>query len=49
VEEQVLVIETRLFQEQAESTISGHFFMLTEPGSIERLFNALVLQYPDIE
>lgn len=41
VEEQVLLIETRLFQEQAEANISGHFFMLTEPGSIERLFNAL--------
>ena len=43
VEEQVLLIETRLFQEQAENNISGHFFMLTEPGSIERLFNALGL------
>jgi len=41
VEEQVLLIETRLFQEQAEANISGHFFMLTEPGSIEKLFNAL--------
>jgi chemotaxis protein CheC len=41
VEEQVLVIETKLFQEQEESNISGHFFMLTEPGSIEKLFGAL--------
>jgi len=41
VEEQVLVIETSLFQEQAEANIKGHFFMLTEPGSIAKLFNAL--------
>lgn len=41
VEEQVLVIETRLFQERAEAKISGHFLMLTEPGSIEKLFDAL--------
>ncbi|MCL5934965.1 MAG: chemotaxis protein CheC, partial [Firmicutes bacterium] len=41
IEDQVLVIETRLFQEQADADISGHFFMLTEPGSIEKLFDAL--------
>lgn len=40
-EDQVLLFETRLFQEQAGSNISGHFFLLTEPGSIEKLFNAL--------
>ncbi|MHB8157668.1 MAG: chemotaxis protein CheC [Desulfocucumaceae bacterium] len=40
-DEQVLVIETSLFQEQAEANISGHFFMLTEPGSIITLFKAL--------
>ncbi|MFZ5644583.1 MAG: chemotaxis protein CheC [Bacillota bacterium] len=44
VEEQALVIETRLFQEQAEANISGHFFMLTEPGSISKLFSALGFQ-----
>jgi len=40
-EEQVLVLETKLFQEQAEANINGHFFMLTEPGSIQNLFDAL--------
>lgn len=40
-EDQVLVIETGLFQEHAEVDIKGHFFMLTEPGSISKLFNAL--------
>lgn len=40
-EDQVLVIETRLFQEQEEANINGHFFLFTEPGSIERLFDAL--------
>lgn len=44
VEEQVLAIETSLFQEQAEASINGHFFMLTEPGSISKLFNALGFQ-----
>lgn len=43
VEDQVLVIETKLFQEQEGAKISGHFFMLTEPGSIETLFSALGL------
>ncbi len=40
-EDQVLVLEARLFQEQEEMGISGHFFMLTEPGSFGRLFDAL--------
>lgn len=40
VEEQVLVIQTKLFQER-ETDINGHFFLLTEPGSIQKLFNAL--------
>ncbi len=42
VEDQVLVIQTRLFQEK-EVNIKGHFFLLTEPGSIQVLFNALGL------
>jgi len=41
VEEKVLVFETRLFNELAGAYISGHFFMLTEPGSIDILINAL--------
>ncbi|MCL6611824.1 MAG: chemotaxis protein CheC [Peptococcaceae bacterium] len=40
-EDRVLVLETRLFQEQAEASISGHFFMLAEPGSINKLIDAL--------
>lgn len=43
IEDQVLVIETRLFQERSESSISGHFFMVTEPGATEKLFSAMGL------
>lgn len=42
VEEQVLVIQTKLFHEK-EADINGHFFLLTEPGSIQRLFKSLGL------
>lgn len=40
VEDKVLVIETELFQE-LDSRIKGHFFLLTEPGSIQQLFASL--------
>lgn len=40
-DDKVLVLETKLFQEQEEESISGYFFMLTEPGAIQRLFDAL--------
>lgn len=40
VEDQVLVIETELFHEE-ETLIKGHFFLLTEPGAIDRLMAAL--------
>lgn len=40
-DDQVLVLETKLFQEQEGADISGHFLMLTEMGSIQRLFDAL--------
>ncbi|HHW43745.1 CheY-P-specific phosphatase CheC [Desulfofundulus thermobenzoicus] len=40
VEDQVLVIETELFHD-LEVQIKGHFFLLTEPGAIDRLISAL--------
>ncbi len=40
-EDRVLVLETKLFQDQEEANISGHFFMFTEPGAIQKLFDAL--------
>lgn len=42
-EEQVLVLETKLFQEDSTKDINGHFFLLTEPGSIGKLLEALGL------
>jgi chemotaxis protein CheC len=42
VEDQVLVIQAQLFQDK-EVNIKGHFFLLTEPGSIQVLFGALGL------
>jgi len=43
VEDQVLVIETGLFNDR-EVQIKGHFFLLTEPGSVDRLMAALGLE-----
>ncbi len=45
-EDKALVLETRLFQDRGEFSISGHFFMLTEPGSIQKLFDALGFSDP---
>ncbi|MEG6520930.1 chemotaxis protein CheC [Desulfotomaculum sp. 1211_IL3151] len=41
VEEQVLMIETRLFEDHEQ--IKGHFFLITEQGSLHTLFNSLGL------
>lgn len=40
VEDSVLVIETELFPHQ-NGRIKGHFFLLTEPGSVTKLMSAL--------
>ena len=40
IEDAVLVIETELFPDQ-NGQIKGHFFLLTEPGTIARLMSAL--------
>jgi chemotaxis protein CheC len=43
-EDQVLVLETKLFHDNSNNNnISGHFFLLTEPGAIGKLFEALGL------
>ncbi len=42
-EDQVLILETKLFQDNSVKNINGHFFLLTEPGSIGKLFEALGL------
>jgi chemotaxis protein CheC len=41
IEDQVLVIETRLLQDTL--AVKGHFFLLAEHEAIERLFSALAL------
>lgn len=41
VEEQVLMIETLLFEDHEQ--IKGHFFLITEQGSLHTLFNSLGL------
>lgn len=40
VEDQVLVIETELFHDE-ETTVKGRFFLLNEPGAIDRLMASL--------
>lgn len=42
-EDMVLVIETRLFQEQSDASINGHFFLVTGPETTEKLLKALGL------
>lgn len=41
IEDHILMIETTLFEEH--ENITGHFFMITEDQSLEKLFNALGL------
>lgn len=41
VDDKVLAIETELFQDTHQ--VKGHFFLLTEPGSVEKLLKALGL------
>ncbi len=43
IEDQVLVLETRLFQEGSTKDIRGHFFLIAEPGSVGKLLEALGL------
>jgi chemotaxis protein CheC len=46
-EDRVLVLETRLFQENSTKDISGHFFLIAEPGSVGKLLEALGLPQID--